>query len=179
MRAKGKSYAVNATIGLLPPFRFVMSGTVTLDCIKKALLGRSRRAVVCGVVAVSYGSGLPSRRWSPLTVRVVHVPEPPSGGRSVSVRFPALPGLTGSKRYVVLHSLAHRLDLSHQVGEVVRTGDEIDLRAIDHEQRAIIIIEEKIPICLRDALHVFRRNAALVITVALAQAIHEDISTCL
>ena len=76
---------------------------------------------------------------------------------------PASAGSFGSKRYVVLHSLPHLADLSDQVRRVFCMFDEIDFRAVHHEQWGLIIMEEILSIGLRYAFDVLRSNVLFVI----------------
>jgi len=59
----------------------------------------------------------------------IHPPRTPlRGALRLGPIFPgAVPGLSGSKRYVVLHSLPHRSDLTDQIGQLVRVRYEIHL----------------------------------------------------
>src|SRR5437867_1425540 len=79
-------------------------------------------------------------------------PAPPA---HVSLRRPMLPvsvrcnprpdgsgSLPGSKRNVVLYPLSHAPDLFDQVGEVAAVLDEVDLRAVDHEERGFRVMVE-------------------------------------
>src|SRR5262249_41387410 len=105
-------------------------------------------------------------------------PRTPLKGLSVSVQpARATRGLSGSKRYVVLHSLPHVSDLVDQIGQIFRAAHKIHFGAVDHQQGRFIVIKEKVSICLRDTLNVFWRNAPLVLAVALAQPLHQYIAT--
>src|SRR5262245_23153560 len=88
-----------------------------------------------------------------------------------------MPGLSGSKRYVVLHALPHFADLAHQIGGLLRVADEVDLRRVDHEQGRLLIVKEKVLIGLRYAPDVLRGDVALVIARAVAQPRDEHVGT--
>src|SRR5258705_301917 len=93
--------------------------------------------------------------------------------RPVSVRsIPARRGsgsLAGSKRNVVLYPLSHGPDLLDQVGEIAAVLDEVDVRAVDHQERGLRVTVKVIPERLRQPLQVLRGDAALEVPVALAE----------
>src|SRR5205814_7317664 len=93
--------------------------------------------------------------------------------RPVSVRsIPARRGsgwLAGSKRNVVLYPLSHGPDLLDQVGEIAAVLDEVDVRAVDHQERGLRVAVKVVPERLRQPLQVLRGDAALEVPVALAE----------
>src|SRR5438067_6188679 len=93
--------------------------------------------------------------------------------RPVSVRsIPARRGsgwLAGSKRNVVLYPLSHGPDLLDQVGEIAAVLDEVDVRAVDHQERGLRVTVKVVPERLRQPLQVLRGDAALEVPVALAE----------
>src|SRR5881397_1721629 len=93
--------------------------------------------------------------------------------RPVSVRsIPARRGsgsLPGSKRNVVLYPLSHGPYLLDQVGEIAAVLDEVDVRAVDHQERGLRVAVKVVPERLRQPLQVLRGDAALEIPVALAE----------
>src|SRR5262249_15404353 len=97
---------------------------------------------------------------------------------SVSVHCgPVDPDLSGSKRYVVLHALPHLADLPHQVGRLLGVGDEVDLRAVDHEEGRLLIVKKEVLVRLRYAPDILRRDLALKVARAPAQARQQHIGT--
>src|SRR5438132_3147276 len=93
--------------------------------------------------------------------------------RPVSVRsIPARRGsgsLAGSKRNVVLYPLSHGPDLLDQVGESAAVLDEVDVRAVDHQERGLRVTVKVVPERLRQPVQVLRGDAALEVPVALAE----------
>src|SRR5213080_1724142 len=94
--------------------------------------------------------------------------------RPVSVRSNPRPSrvgvvLPGSKRNVVLHPLSRGPDLLDQVGEVAAMLDEVDVRAVDDQERGLRVAVKVVPERLRQPLQVLRGDTALEIPVALAE----------
>ena len=56
----------------------------------------------------------------------------------------------------MLYALPHRPDFPGQVGQVFDVADEVDFGAVDHQQGRLIIIEEEVPLSLRDFFNVIR-----------------------
>src|SRR3989441_13047991 len=149
-----------------------MSGTVTFFAsIGKRpprTDGPGGRQVRCpGEAAVPGSRRSRARGPAPLTfVRALRcVP-------SRSVAIPARRGsgsLPGSKRNVVLHPLSHGPDLLDQVGEIAAVLDEVDVRAVDHQERGLRVTVKVVPERLRQPLQVLRGDAALEVPVALAE----------
>src|SRR5262245_4579896 len=81
----------------------------------------------------------------------------------------------GSKRNVVLYPLFHAPDFPDQVGQIATVFDEVDLRAVDHEQWSLRIMMKKGPEGFRQALQVLRGDAALEVAVPLADAAHQHV----
>src|SRR5262245_28712697 len=79
----------------------------------------------------------------------------------------------GSKRNVVLYPLFHAPDFPDQVGQIAAVFDEIDLRAVDHEQWGLRIVMKEGPEGFRQALQVLRGDAAFEVTVAFADSTHQ------
>src|SRR5438132_1561515 len=91
---------------------------------------------------------------------------------SRSVQIPARRGsgsLPGSKRNEVLHPLSCGPDLLDQVGEVAAMLDEVDVRAVDDQERGLRVTVKVVPERLRQPLQVLRGDTALEIPVALAE----------
>src|SRR2546428_7549356 len=91
---------------------------------------------------------------------------------SRSVSIPARRGsgsLPGSKRNVVLYPPSHGPDLLDQVGEIAAVLDEIDVRAVDHQERGLRVTVKVVPERLRQPLQVLRGDAALEVAVTLAE----------
>src|SRR5438094_2100940 len=91
---------------------------------------------------------------------------------SRSVQIPARRGsgsLPGSKRNVGLHPLSHGPDLLDQVGEIAAVLDEVDVRAVDHQERGLRVAVKVVPERVRQPLQVLRGDAALEVPVALAE----------
>src|SRR5690349_23159788 len=90
---------------------------------------------------------------------------------SRSVPIPARDGsgsLPGSKRNVVLYPLFCGPHLLDQVGEIAAMLDEVDVRAIDHEERSLRVVMEILPERLRQALQIFWSDSPLEVPIALA-----------
>src|SRR5262249_26998552 len=81
----------------------------------------------------------------------------------------------GSKRNVVLYPLFHAPDFPDQVGQISAVFDEVDLRAVDHEQRGLRIMMKEGPEGFRQALQVLRGDAAFEVTITLADPAHQDV----
>src|SRR4029450_9224092 len=81
----------------------------------------------------------------------------------------------GSKRNVVLYPLFHAPDFPNQVGQISAVFDEVDLRAVDHEQRGLRIVMKEGPERFRQALQVLRGDAAFEVTISLADPAHQDV----
>src|SRR5207253_131309 len=97
---------------------------------------------------------------------------------SRSVSIPAHQGsgsLPGSKRNVVLYPLSHAPDLFDQVGQIAAVLDEVDVRAVDHEERGLRVMVKEVPKRLRQPAQVLRRDAALVVPVALPEVTQEHL----
>src|SRR3989441_9954811 len=149
-----------------------MSGTVTFFAsIGKRpprTDGPGGRQVRCPGEAAAPGSRRSRARGpAPLTfVRALRcVP-------SRSVAIPARRGsgsLPGSKRNVVLHPLSHGPDLLDQVGEIAAVLDEVDVRAVDHQERGLRVAVKVVPERLRQPLQVLRGDGAFEVPVALAE----------
>src|SRR6185436_8059439 len=77
--------------------------------------------------------------------------------------------LSGSKRYVVLHSLPHFPDFPDQVVHLIGVGNEIDIRGVHHQQWGFVVLKKVVSIRLREPLHVLWSNAPFVIPIALAE----------
>src|SRR3989442_2456255 len=117
--------------------------------------------------------------WSPIPVAgALGVGHPLTFVRAVrcvpsrSVSIPARRGsgsLPGSKRNVVLHPLSHGPDLLDQVGEVAAVLDEVDVRAVDDQERGLRVMVKVVPERLRQPLEILRGDAALEVAVALAE----------
>src|SRR2546428_3681675 len=91
---------------------------------------------------------------------------------SRSVSIPARRGsgsLPGSKRNVVLYPLSHGPNLLDQVGEIAAVLDEVDVRAVDHQEWGLRIAVKVVPERLRQPLQVLRGDAALEVPVTLAE----------
>src|SRR5947199_10780183 len=91
---------------------------------------------------------------------------------SRSVQIPARRGsgsLPGAKRNVVLHALSTCAVLLDQVGEIAGVLDEVDVRAVDHQERGLRVAVKVVPERLRQPLQVLRRDGALEVPVALAE----------
>src|SRR5262245_3614032 len=81
----------------------------------------------------------------------------------------------GSTRNVVLYPLFHAPDFPDQVGQISAVFDEVDLRAVDHEQRGLRIVMKEGPEGFRQALQVLRGDAAFEVTITLADPAHQDV----
>src|SRR4029450_242325 len=82
---------------------------------------------------------------------------------------------SGSKRNVVLYPLFHAPDLPDQVGQIAAMFDEIDLRAVDHEQWGLRIVMKEGPEGFRQALQVLRGDAAFEVAIAFADPAQEHV----
>src|SRR6185312_4327457 len=78
-------------------------------------------------------------------------------------------------RNVVVRSRAGAVDFAQQVFEIARVADEIYLRAIDHQQRGLVVVDKKVAVRGRHALQVLQADMPLEAAVALAQPIGEDL----
>src|SRR5712664_3471822 len=159
-----------------------MSGTVTFFCSMRKRPPRTDgpggRQVRCPGEA---GGG----SWSPIPVAgALGVGHPLTFVRAVrcvpsrSVSIPARQGsgsLPGSKRNVVLYPLSHAPDLLDQVGEVAAVLDEVDVRAVDHEEWGLGVVFEVFPGRLRELLYVLLIDGALVVPPTLADAAEQDL----
>src|SRR5208282_6158849 len=75
----------------------------------------------------------------------------------------------------MLRALAGALDLADQIAQIARIRDKIDRGRLDHQQRGLVVVEEKIPVRRRDAFEVFQADIALKIAIALAQAFGQHV----
>src|SRR5881397_971627 len=153
-----------------------MSGTVTFFC---SMRKRPPRSDGPGGRQVRCPGEAGGNSWSPIPVAgALGVGHPLTFVRAVrcvpsrSVSIPARRGsgsLPGSKRNVVLYPLSHDPDLPGQVGEIAAVLDEVDVRAVDHQERGLRVTVKVVPERLRQPLQVLRGDAALEIPVALAE----------
>src|SRR5436309_5053816 len=163
-----------------------MSGTVTFFCSMRKRPPRTDgpggRQVRCpgeagGDFMVADPRRSRARSRSPVHVRSRRPMRP------VSVRsIPARRGsgsLAGSKRNVVLYPLSHGPDLLDQVGEIAAVLDEIDVRAVDHQERGLRVPVKVVPERLRQPLQVLRGDAALEVPVALAEPAQQHLRSSL
>src|SRR5438094_7148045 len=101
--------------------------------------------------------------------------------RPVSVRsIPARRGsgsLPGSKRNVVLHPLSHGPDLLDQVGEVAAVLDEVDVRAVDHQEWGLGVLVKVAPERLRQSLQVLWPDTALELPITFPQTTQQNVRT--
>jgi hypothetical protein len=75
----------------------------------------------------------------------------------------------------VLYPLFHGPHLFDQVGEIAAVLDEVDVRAVDHEERCLSVIVKVASKRLRQLLQILRRDTTLVVALALLEATHEDV----
>src|SRR5216110_460448 len=97
---------------------------------------------------------------------------------SRSVSIPARQGsesLPRSKRNVVLYPLSHAPDLLDQVGQIAAVLDEVDVGAVDHEKRGLRVVVEEVAKRLREPAQVLRRDATLVVPVALPEVTQQHL----
>src|SRR5436189_1221508 len=154
-----------------------MSGTVTFFCSMRKRPPRTDgpggRQVRCPGEAGGRLEAADPRRSRARGRSPVHV-RSRRPMRPVSVRSNPRPSrvgvvLPGSKRNVVLHPLSHGPDLLDQVGEIAAVLDEVDVRAVDHQERGLRVTVKVVPERLRQPLQVLRGDAALEVPVALAE----------
>src|SRR5579862_5446192 len=97
---------------------------------------------------------------------------------SRSVPIPARDGsgsLPGSKRNVVLYPLFCGPHLLDQVGEIAAVLDEVDVRAVNHEERSLHIVMEILPERLRQALQILWSDSPLEVPVTFAEPPEQDV----
>src|SRR5690349_4616823 len=70
-----------------------------------------------------------------------------------------------------MRTRAGAVDFAEQVFEIRRVGDKVDIRAVHHEQRRFVVVEEKIPVRRGDALEILEADMALEGAIALAEAL--------
>src|SRR5262249_16316264 len=83
--------------------------------------------------------------------------------------------LSGSKRNVVLYPPLHAPNLLDQVGEVAAVLHEVDVRAVDHEKRGLVVVVEIAPERLRQLPQILRTDAAFIVPIALAEAAQQHL----
>src|SRR5438445_12213474 len=143
-----------------------LSGTVTFFC---SMRKRPPRTDGPGGRQVRCPGEAGGDSWSPIPVAgALGVGHPLTFVRAVrcvpsrSVSIPARRGsgsLPGSKRNVVLYPLSHGPDLLDQVGEIAAVLDEVDVRAVDHQERGLRVMVKVVPERLRQPLEVLAQQA--------------------
>src|SRR5467141_795552 len=161
-----------------------MSGTVTFFC---SMRKRPPRTDGPGGRQVRCPGEAGGVSWSPIPVAgALGVGHPLTFVRAVrcvpsrSVSIPARRGsgsLPGSKRNVVLHPLSHGPDLLDQVGEVAAVLDEVDVRAIDHQEWGLGVLVKVAPERLRQSLQVLWPDTTLELPITLPQPPQQHIRT--